>query len=183
MSSWCTYYVTHCVTTHHTTSLLMSLRLDHQFDPTLTYPSTMHCPDNTAGITPGHNDWLTFFQHVERVVQANGFNNCPPSYSGQENRLRGKGFRDPHVFSANETQNTTDRCQKQDCLGEVATWKATHDVIGLVHTTPKYGISNDDVVDLPQPTASGRNLKYKLITPTCHTCQKLMTDRSVLDTW
>ena len=102
MSSWCTYYVTHCVTTHHTTSLLMSLRLDHQFDPTLTYPSTMHCPNNTASITPGHNDWLTFFQHVEHVVQANGFNNCPPSYSGQENRLRGKGFRDPHVFSANE---------------------------------------------------------------------------------
>ena len=56
-----------------------------------------------------------------------------------------------------KTQNTTDRHQKQDCLGDVVTWKATRDVIGLVHATPKYGISNDDVVDLPRPTASGRN--------------------------
>ena len=35
---------------HHTTSPMMSPRLDHWFGPTLTYPSTTHCPDNMAGV-------------------------------------------------------------------------------------------------------------------------------------
>ena len=41
----------------HTSISLTSLRLDHRLGPTLTYPSTTRCPNDTAGVITLRLDW------------------------------------------------------------------------------------------------------------------------------
>ena len=44
------HHASYLVIMHHPTSLTTSLHLDHQFGPTLTYPSTTRDLDDTAGV-------------------------------------------------------------------------------------------------------------------------------------
>ena len=52
---------------------LTSLRLDHQFGPTLTYPSTTRRPDDTAGVITLRLDWSPTTGEGASPLIADGF--------------------------------------------------------------------------------------------------------------
>ena len=51
----------------------MSLRLDHRFGPTLTYPLTTRCPDDTAGVITLRLDWSPTTGNGTSALIADGF--------------------------------------------------------------------------------------------------------------
>ena len=57
MTHTTSYTTSLCVILSHTWTPLTSLRLDHRLGPTLTYPSTTRCPDDTAGVITLRLDW------------------------------------------------------------------------------------------------------------------------------
>ena len=76
----------------HTSTPLTSLRLNHLFGPTLTYPSTTWCPDDTAGIITLRLDWSPTMGDGTSQLVADGFGRRVIAVAATVGRGGGEGL-------------------------------------------------------------------------------------------